>query len=285
MRLLYVDESGDEQHESSDRFFVFGGIAVADHRWHELREKLEGAIHPLINKHELHASDLIGARNAFHYLHRGSRARDLYTKLVDVLVPKLLGVSVFIVILDKQGFPITFDARFVAAMQLRKAFREHITRIQGESPSMQKATIACQEYGLVICDKHKKEREFQRLYDVLHSEQVGNPANHRLVETALFMDSRRSRMIQVADLICHIFFQAAARGEQSFLHRVASLLVGSGNSPHVPLTSGFQYIAAAPPPDPLPFGNGVPVDPKTNLPSGCYVPVEKIDPMRAADRA
>ncbi|MFV5214080.1 DUF3800 domain-containing protein [Azonexus caeni] len=200
LHLLYLDESG-HTHDPSTAFFVLAGFAVFERSTHWLESRIN-PIAARFSPHdpsaiEFHGSPMYSAKDDWS----GIAPADRVQALVDVL--SLLGnpqlkLRVFASVIEKSLVPLdqilhqSFEAvahqfdQFLADMWVR--------RRDGQR-------------GLVVCDKASYEQKFQALSSLFKHQghKLGRLRN--FAEVPLFLDSKASRLIQMADLIAYWIFR------------------------------------------------------------------------------
>jgi hypothetical protein len=117
-----------------------------------------------------------------------------------------LGNRIFSVVIEK-GAAIEDDPVEFAFEQLCNRFDRYLGRLHKEGNSQR---------GLLIVDESKHERRFQKL--ARNFSIVGHRWGvlRNLSEVPLFVDSRASRLIQLADLISYGVFRYYEKGDDRF---------------------------------------------------------------------
>lgn len=205
MYLLYLDESG-HSHDPSSNFFVLAGFSVFERQTHWI----EAAMNPIAARFnganpasiEFHGSVMRAGREDWH----GVSPADRVQALVDVL--SLLGnqqlkLRVFASVIEKSLVPqdqilhqsfenlaSEFD-KYLNAMYLKK------------NP----------QRGLVVFDKTDYEEKLQALSQLFKHQGHANGKLRNFAEVPLFLDSKASRLIQLADLIAYWVFRYFQSGD------------------------------------------------------------------------
>ncbi len=217
MLLLYIDESGS--FDSQTEHGVLGGLAIHAADILDFRTRVDGLLATHLDEHlrglELHAQQI----------RRGGKAwwgvpQPVRHGLLEDLV-RLAGSY------TSEGgnpFALLAVARSPGAVPtadpLERAFEELAYRF--ESMLLRLSTEDRPEMGLIICDEARHEqvvqlmanrwreaggqRRFQRLKPLAH-----------LAEVPLFVDSKTTRLIQLADVIAHSVYQFYERGDRRWL--------------------------------------------------------------------
>lgn len=226
MHLLYLDESGHPRDPGS-HFFVLAGFAVFERSAHWLDSK----INPVAARFdpqdpmaiEFHGSPMYSARDEW----AGIAPADRTQALVDVL--SLLGnpqlkLRVFASVIEKSLVP--------TEQILEKSFESVAHQFDQYLADMWSRRRDAQR-GLVICDKASYEQKMQALSLLFKHQghQLGHLRN--FAEVPLFLDSKTSRLIQMADLIAYWIFRYYQSKDdrgwrliEPFIHRSAGARVG-----------------------------------------------------------
>lgn len=210
MHLLYLDESGDP-HDPNTGFFVLAGFAVFERSTHWL----ESSISPVaarFNPHEpsaieFHGSPMHSAKDDW----TGISPADRVQALVDVL--SLLGnrqlkLRVFGSVIEKSTMP--------REQILRRSFEAVAHQFDQYLADMW-AHRRDPQRGLVVCDKASYEQKLQALSSLFKHEGHAHGRLRNFAEVPLFLDSKASRLIQMADLIAYwIFRYYQSRDDRGF---------------------------------------------------------------------
>lgn len=200
MHLLYLDESG-HTHDPCTDFFVLAGFAVFERSTHWL----DSRINPVAARFnpddpaaiEFHGSPMYTAKHEWS----GVSPVDRVQALVDVL--SLLGnqqlkLRVFASVIEKSTMPREqiLERSFEAVAH---QFDQYLADMWSRRRDAQR--------GLVVCDKASYEQKLQALSSLFKHQghQLGRLRN--FAEVPLFLDSRASRLIQMADLIAYWIFR------------------------------------------------------------------------------
>jgi len=203
--LLYLDESG-HSHDPNTQFFVLAGFCIFERQTHWL----DSAINPIAARFnpadpgaiEFHGAPMRGGKFEWAKVSPVSRAQAV-VDILSLLSNRQLKLRVFASVIEKSLVPleqilqqsfenvaVQFD-RFLGDMFLRK------------NP----------QRGLVIFDKTNYEEKLQALSRVLKHEGHSNGKLRNFAEVPLFLDSKASRLIQMADLIAYWIFRHYESGD------------------------------------------------------------------------
>lgn len=200
MHLLYLDESG-HPHDPSTQFFVLAGYAVFERSTHWL----ESRINPIAARFspqepsaiEFHGSPMYSAKDDW----AGIAPTDRVQAVVDVLSllenPQLQ-LRVFASVIEKSTMPQDqiLERSFEAvAHQFDQYLADMWTRRRDP------------QRGLVVCDKASYEQKLQALSSLFKHQGHALGRLRNFAEVPLFLDSKASRLIQMADLIAYWIFR------------------------------------------------------------------------------
>lgn len=227
MHLLYLDESGAVA-DASQRYFVLAGVAVFERRTHWVERKLDevaGRFNPSQpSEIELHGSPMRGGRDEWrsHPLEmRIAAIKDALKFGVADFFPR--GVRLFGAVVKKASLGGK-DPVVEAFEQLSSRFDRFLKRqyLKHSQP----------ERGLIIFDKSSTERRIQTLArDFKHSgHSWGRSQNY--AEVPVFLDSRASRLIQLADLVAFALYRFHEHNDNAFYDVIKHCFDSEGGVEH-----------------------------------------------------
>lgn len=192
MYLLYADESGS-LNDKTQRYFVLAGVCVFERQTYWLSQKLDevvGRYYPSApHELELHGSPMHNGRNRWRGI---LNRKDAICDALSVLNNTDKNNRLFAVVIDKQ---ISSDRSLmeIAYEQLSSRFDMFLGRLHKRDSNTQR--------GVIIFDKSTYEEALQKLTSnyIRNGHSWGKLRN--LSEVPLFIDSEKSRLIQLADLI------------------------------------------------------------------------------------
>jgi hypothetical protein len=196
MYLLYLDDSGSLGN-TSEEYLVLAGIAVFNRQVHWLGTDLdqieEACFGSLDEPVDFHASE-IWARHAPWTGLDNDSARALIKRVLAVAAPGrprrrpvLFGCAV-----RKDHYPDTFACAYTRVV---RAFDCFLTRLHSHEGHGYR--------GLVVMDKMSLEPQIQRLALDLKRFGCGRGQLYNLIDVPFFVNSRVSRMIQLADHVAY----------------------------------------------------------------------------------
>ncbi|MGH8746711.1 MAG: DUF3800 domain-containing protein, partial [Burkholderiales bacterium] len=200
MHLLYLDESGSVT-DPNQRWFVLAGICVNERATHWIEEGLD-----LIAKRfapadprsiELHGSPMRSGRDEWKHVAQGDRIQAMRDALTFGVVKQSRRARLFGACIRKQSCHGQ-DPVEMAFEQLSSRFDMYLTRLYRKHDDKQR--------GIILFDKASTEKRIQTLardFKFLgHS--WGKSRNY--AEVPVFLDSKASRLIQLADLVAYALF-------------------------------------------------------------------------------
>lgn len=205
MHLLYLDESGHSHDPASD-FFVLAGFSIFERQTHWL----EGQIDPIAQRFskinprdiEFHGSPMRSGKDQW----KGVSPQDRVQAVVDILTllgDKQLKLKVYASVIEKKLLPPD-DI-------LSRSFEDVAHCFDGFLKTLYRKSDP--QRGLVILDKSSYEEKIQTLSHVFKHIGHANGQLRNFAEVPLFLDSKASRLIQMADLIAYWIFRHYQSGD------------------------------------------------------------------------
>lgn len=198
MHILYVDDSGSVENPD-ERHFVLGGIAIFERGiYHQIKAADECVRSFNLGDPadiELHGSPMYSGRDG---VWRSVRERPVREKMIKDALSVFSGASsvrLFAAVIDKQAAAPS-DPIQLAFEELCNRFNLFLQRINNRKPEES-------HRGLIVMDDSKNERPLQAL--AKHFRVNGGRWGHfrNLAEVPFFVDSKASRLVQLADLVAY----------------------------------------------------------------------------------
>jgi len=214
MHLLYLDDSGSSPNPSED-YLVLGGISVYEAQVHwftQAMDRLAQGIDPN-DPHsvEFHASEIFSRRNAPWNHQTRDEARGIIKAVLRIVAQSYETTRVFACAVHKPSYP-NRDPVEIAFEDLCSRFDLFLTRI-GSSGDRQR--------GLIILDESTHETTLQQMarnFRIIGT-RWGNIRN--LADTPLFINSRASRLTQIADHIAYSVFRRYQHADAQYFDLIA----------------------------------------------------------------
>lgn len=226
MHLLYLDESGSVANPNED-FFILAGVSVFERKAHYLEDELNriAARFSPNNSHdvELHGSPMRTGKNAWRKIPQADRIQAMEDALDVVVRHHPRGVRLFGGAVRKAVIPGEDPVEHLFE-QLCSRFDLFLKRLYTRYNDPQR--------GLILLDKSSTEQRIQSLArDFKHTGHTwGKTRNY--AEVPVFMDSRASRLIQLADLVAHALFRHHEHSDGRMFNRIAHCFDSEGPTQH-----------------------------------------------------
>jgi hypothetical protein len=199
MNLLYADEAG-VPNDRRQVFFILTGISVFERQTFWLTNELDriaARFNPTDPASiELHGSPMFTGRGSWRKIPMTERIQAIKDALT-VLCNSHSSNTIFACIFRKSLFTGK-DVMEVAFEQLASRFDYFLKRLH---------RVGNSQRGLIVFDKSAYETTLQSL--AKHFRSIGHSWDilRNLAEVPLFIDSKASRLIQLADLIAYALFR------------------------------------------------------------------------------
>ncbi len=212
MHLLYLDDSGSIANKN-EQYFVLGGVSVPETSVFWLSdqiEKIAERVDPINPRAvEFHASEIFGGRRIpWNRFSKEDRIQIIKDVLL-VLKKAYSDIVVFACAIHKDSFP-NDDLMSKAFEDLSSRFDMYLHRISPPGKY---------EKGIIILDKSTYENSLQELAKSFRME--GNRWGSRLKhipEVPFFVDSKASRLTQLADHIAYAVFRRYNAGDLNYFN-------------------------------------------------------------------
>jgi len=210
MYLLYLDDSGSVKNKDEE-YFVLGGIALHESSARWLTNEIETLARTILPENpaevEFHAAEIFSARK-FPWTGRPRTEKTSIIQKVLHLVDNAYTSALFACAVHKSSFP-TEDPVLMAYEQVSNSFNYYIQN----KDSTQR--------GLIILDNSSHESGLQTLtLDIRKSGNRWGNQLRQLAEVPLFVDSRPSRIIQLADHIAYAVFRRYNANDLTYFNTI-----------------------------------------------------------------
>lgn len=201
MYLLYLDDSGSIKNKDEEHF-VLGGICVHEDKGLFINQRMDQLAETISpgtpNGVEFHASEIRRGKtppwDQMQFLKRGKVIKDV----LDVVNQEDRKSCLFACAVHKPSFPGQ-DPMKIAFEDLFSRFDMFLSRIYHQ--------IKESHRGLIIFDESAHEKTLQSL--ATDFRQIGTKwsQTRNIQEVPLFVDSKASRLIQIADHVAYAVFR------------------------------------------------------------------------------
>lgn len=224
MYLLYVDDSGATDDPNLDHF-VLSGIAVFERQVYWLSQELNKIASRFDeadpNAIELHGNPMIQGNKGWRAYPREERHKAISDAL-GALCQTHPDNRIFAVVVEKNSVK-QGDAVEFAFEQLCNRFDRFLGRLHRHGNTQR---------GLMIMDESAYEQRFQGLARDFASLGHRWGTLRNLAEVPLFVDSRASRLIQLADLVAYSIFRHFEKNDTRFFDLITSRFDCEGDQRH-----------------------------------------------------
>ena len=195
MHILYLDDSGSTQNQNN-KYFVLGGVSIYETQARIVNGRLENLARKVCPENsaaaEFHASEIFGRRKSPW---KGMEKRQSIEVIESVLRVLTGGIDahVFACAVEKESLPENQDPVEIAFEDLCSRFNQYLNRLG--------------QQGLLVLDKSTKETALQKM--TRNFQQIGTQWGtiKNLVDVPFFVDSRASRLVQLADHVAYAVFR------------------------------------------------------------------------------
>lgn len=224
MYLLYADESGNT-HDPNQHHFVLAGFCVFERQGYWIANELD-KIAERFNPAdpasvELHGSPMASGRGMWRRYPKEDREKAIEDAL-QVLKKSHPGNRVFASVINKASVSPR-DSITLAFEQLASRFDHYLMRLYRKNDTQR---------GIIIFDKTTYESTIQALATDFRT--IGHTWGiiRNFSEVPLFLDSKASRLIQLADLIAYSIFRNFERCDKRFYSIIESRFDSEGGIMH-----------------------------------------------------
>lgn len=227
MHVLYVDDSGDVANVD-ERHFVLGGISVFERGlYHQIRlaDECVGSF-KLGDPHdiELHGTVMYSGRDGVWRSVNHRPTRERYIKDALGTLQGHASIRLFAVIIDKNIHGI--DPVAAAFEEICNRFNLFLTRNNDRHPD------EGDQRGLIIMDESRHELALQSLARQFRIGGARWGHFRNLAEVPLFVDSRASRLVQLADLVAWATYRKYEIQDGRFFDALIPLFDSDGGVIH-----------------------------------------------------
>jgi hypothetical protein len=216
MYLLYLDDSGSVAN-ANEEYLVLGGVSVFERRTYFLSEELDqiaekyDSVNP--SSVEFHASEVFGGKSEpWKSLMRSERQQAI-KDVLKTLADDHYGTFAFAVAVHKQSFPNN-DPMEVAFEELCNRFDIFL---KGENAKIDKSN---HHRGMIVLDESSYETTLQKLAVNFRKFGTRWGVTRNIAEVPLFVDSKASRIIQLADHVAYAVFRFYESNDMNYIKAI-----------------------------------------------------------------
>jgi hypothetical protein len=202
MHVLYLDDSGSVT-DHTQNYFVLGGVSVYERGIYHLMEAADQCVAAFElgdpGEIELHATDMHAGRgNPWATIKTRAPREALINCVIRTLVAPAPAIRLFAVAVDKGGVSPR-DPIELAFEEICNRFNLYLQR--------QSNRYGQRERGLIVMDECRHEGPLQALARNFRINGATWGQFRHLAEVPLFVNSKASRIIQLADLVAWATFR------------------------------------------------------------------------------
>ena len=211
MYLLYLDDSGSVANKN-EAYLVLGGVCVPETSTRWLSYELEKLAHEINPENsaavEFHASEIFGGRGRIWSKFTKPERIEIIRRVLLVLDNAYSNIVAFACAVHKNSYP-SDDPVMLAFEDLSSRFNMFL---RNESSDYN-------HKGLIVLDKSSYETSLQDLsFQFREQGDRWGSYQRNIIETPLFIDSRASRIIQLADHIAYSVFRRYNAGDINYFN-------------------------------------------------------------------
>lgn len=215
MHLLYLDDSGSAANPNED-YLVLGGLAMFEAQANWFTQELDNLASTIDPGNpyglEFHASEIFSRRK---HPWKGMGKEDavgVIKAVLDVFRRSYSSARAFACVVHKASYPGQ-DPMEMAFEDLCSRFNLYLNRLRQEGE---------RQRGILILDESAHETSLQRLSREFRTVGTQWGVVGNLAETPLFVDSRASRAIQLADHISYAVFRRYNHHDATYFDIISS---------------------------------------------------------------
>jgi hypothetical protein len=220
MHLLYLDDAGSISN-TKERNFVLGGICIFERQAYWLQQELERIVRGVGNPEdlELHGSAIHARRGPWRRFDRQTTRQLICDGLA--AAKKLRGDwRLFGAVVDKK--------RRLPEDPVEYAFEQVCSRFDYFLGRRRERAKTGRPSGLIVFDKTTRETRLQELAADFRKSGHRWGDLHYIAEVPLFVDSRATRLVQYADLVCYALWRKFEKNDPEFFNVIADCFDNPG---------------------------------------------------------
>lgn len=205
MHLLYVDESGSTS-DPSQPYFVLSGISVFERKTHWIEKEMNEIAKQFSPDspydYELHGSPMRTGKSEWKHFSPEERMQALEGCL-KLVADNRNEIFIFAAVIE-QGYSSGKDTVTECFEQIASRFDMYLSRLHNQGNTQR---------GVAIFDKSSTEKSIQSLARTFKNDGHSYGKLRNFSEVPLFLDSKSSRLIQLADIVSYAIFRKFSRND------------------------------------------------------------------------
>lgn len=224
MHLLYVDESGSPG-DPTQNFFVLSGVSIFERQTHWVEKRLNEIVAKFSPDDpyalELHGSPMRGGKSEWKYFQKDDRIQAIKDCL-SVIAENRGTIRLFAAVIERgaNGGDDPIESCFE---QVASRFDMYLRRLN---------TQGSPQRGIAIFDKSSTEKSIQNLARTFKHNGHSYGKIRNFAEVPLFLDSKASRMIQLADLVAFSIYRHFQADDSQYYDIIKNCFDSSGGTRH-----------------------------------------------------
>jgi hypothetical protein len=222
MYLLYVDESGAAS-DQGQQFFILAGVSVFERQTHWIEQELNEITARFDPALELHGSPMRSGKGGWRKIPQADRDGAIKDALLKI-TKKHMQVRLFGAVVKKSKLSGVDDPVTHCFEQITSRFDMFLQRCYTKYSDPQR--------GLMVFDESSTEKRIQTLAREFKylGHTYGKTRNYS--EVPVFLDSKASRLIQLADLVAYSMFRHYEHGDSQYFDIVKNAFDQEGGVVH-----------------------------------------------------
>jgi hypothetical protein len=214
MHLLYLDDSGSVKNKGEE-YIILGGISIFENQSYYLSKELDKIAQSIDPTNpssvEFHASEIFSRKNWPWDKLTKEEATGVIKSVLKIIANSSNSTYAFACAVHKKSFP-SEDPLHLAFEDLCQRFDIYLSKLFSEGE---------RQKGLLILDDSSYETSLQKLARNFRTlgTQWGNIKH--LADTPFFVNSKASRIVQIADHIAYSVFRRYNSGDTSYFDIIA----------------------------------------------------------------
>lgn len=233
MYLLYLDDAGSAAN-AAEEYLVLGGISLYEAQADYFTRELDRIAQTYNSENpaaiEFHASEIFSRRSEPWSRLNRDEARGVIKAVLKVVQDSYGSARLFACAIHKDSFPDE-DPVERCFEDLCSRFDRFLARLQREGD---------RQRGLIVLDRTTRETSLQRLSRDFRAKGTRWGGTLRnLVDIPFFVDSRASRLVQIADHIAYAVFRRYNASDAQYFDLIASRFDSADSVVH-----GLAHLAS-----------------------------------------
>ena len=224
MHLLYVDESGSPT-DPNQNFFILSGVSIFERQTHWIEKQLNdiaGRFSPEDSYAiELHGSPMRSGKSEWRPFPMAERIQAIKDCLQ--VIPDSKGKIRLFAAVFERGSGNGDDPIASCFEQLASRFDMYLRRLHHQGDTQR---------GIAVFDKSTTEKSIQNMARTFKNDGHSFGKLTNFAEVPLFLDSKASRMIQLADLVAFAIYRHYQSSDSQYFEIIQNCFDSAGGTVH-----------------------------------------------------